>query len=188
VTARSVDGSYREQPDPTTFGGDLPQLPTRPSPVLAGAASGVAASLAMMFVYQLVRIGWLLVREVTRQPGTGATGLESPDRIFGVLLLGGLLSLAPTIVAGGVLGAVLGWFLAVTRQRQGPVRSWLSGSLLAFGTATLVNLVVLLRHRSEALAYAQWRSLLGIPSLLFVILFGGLGVYLHLRQSRPALP
>lgn len=182
MTLQPTSSSYQE-PQPTRSG-NLPLPPTEPSPLLVGAASGIAASVAVMLVYQLVRIGWQLVHEVTRQAGSAATGLESPDRIFGVLLLGGLLSLAPTVAAGGLLGAVLGWFLSVTRHRQGPVRSWLSGSLLAYALAVLVNVVVLARNRSEALTFDRWRGLLGLPSLLFVLLAGGLGLYLHLRQTR----
>lgn len=152
--------------------------------MLIGAAAGASSSLAVMFVYQLVRIGWQLVQELTRHGATPASGMESPDRIFGVLVMGGLLSLAPAVLAGLVLGALLGAFLSWSARRQGPVRAWLSGSLLAYVAALIVNVSVLARHRGEPLEYLEWRRVVGLPSLLFVLIFGGVGVYLHYRQTR----
>jgi len=184
VTTVPADGSFREAPALTGFGSDLPTPPAETPPVLVGAASGVGASVAAMFVYQLLRIGWHLAHELTRSGAGAPTGLESPDQIFGVLLLGGLLSLAPAIFAGGVLGAVLAAVLLATRRHQGPLRAWLTGSLLAYVVALLVNVTVLARHRSAGLSFTEWRSLIGIPSVLFVLVFGGLGIYLHLRQTR----
>ena len=188
MTTLPADGSFREAPALTGFGSNLPTPPSETPPVLVGAASGVGASVAVMFVYQLVRIGWHLAHELTSAAGGAPTGLEAPDRIFGVLLLGGLLSLAPAIFTGGVLGAVLAAILLASQRHQGPLRSWLTGSLLAYVVALLVNLTVLARHRSAALTFTEWRSLLGVPSVLFVLVFGGLGVYLHLRQTRALAP
>ena len=187
MTTLPADGSthgnlYGDLSSRVGFGVDPP--PREPSLVLVGAAAGASSSLAVMFVYQLLRIGWQLVRELTRHGAAPATGLESPDRIFGVLVVGGLLSLAPTVLAGGVLGALLGAFLSWSAHRQGLIRAWLSGSLLAYVAALIVNVTVLARHRGAALEYLEWRRLVGLPSLLFVLIFGGVGVYLRLRQVR----
>ena len=189
MTTIPADGSQAGFPTLTTFGSDLPERPPQELPLLVvGAASGAGASLAAMAVYQLIRIGWHLASQLT-QHGTAAPGpVDSPDRIFGVLIVGGLLSLAPTVLAGGVLGADTGWFLTVTAHRQGPVRSWLSGSLSAYVAALIVNLTVLLRHRVGYLSYHEWQHEIGIPSLIFVLVFGGIGVYLHLRQRGVSLP
>lgn len=185
MTTLPADGSsYLDVPSRVDFGVEPPAPSREASLVLIGAAAGASASLAVMFVYQLLRIGWQLVQELTRHGALAPSGLESPDRILGVLVMGGLLSLAPTVLAGGVLGALLGAFLSWSARRQGLVRAWLSGSLLAYGAAVIVNLTVLARHRGAALEYVEWRRLVGLPSLLFVLIFGGVGVYLQLRQTR----
>lgn len=186
MTTLPADGaSFSEAPTSrVSFDVDPPAPPPKEAPlVVVGVAVGAATALAVMFVYQLVRIGWQLAHEATRQGATPAPGLESPDRIFGVLVVGGLLSLAPTILAGGLLGGVLGGFLSWTAERQGLVRSWLSGSLVAYVAALIVNVSVLARHRLQPLEFTEWRRLIGIPSLLFVLIFGGVGVYLYLRQT-----
>lgn len=184
MTTFDGESAYADTPARISFGVEPPEPRAEPSLVVIGAATGAAASLAVMFVYQLIRISWQLVHEVTRAGAGSASGLESPDRIFGVLVVGGLLSLAPAVLAGGVLGAVLGGFLVLSAHRQGLIRSWLSGSLVAYVAALIVNVTVLSRHRGAALEYLEWRRLIGLPSLLFVLVFGGVGVYLYVRQTR----
>jgi hypothetical protein len=184
VTTVPADGPYTGAAPRVDFGVEPPDARPEPSLVVIGAVTGASASLAVMFVYQLLRISWQLVHEVTRSGAAAASGLESPDRIFGVQVVGGLLSLAPSILAGGVLGAVTGGVLIWSERYQGLIRSWLTGSLVAYVAALIVNVTVLARHRSAALEYLEWRQLVGLPSLLFVLVFGGVGVYLHVRQTR----
>ncbi|SDR72584.1 hypothetical protein SAMN04488543_0224 [Friedmanniella luteola] len=150
-----------------------------PSLVLRGAATGAAAGLAAMFVYQLLRIGWLLAQDLTR--GAGATpGTETATRVVGVLVLGSLLSLAPAVVAGLVLGAVTGGLLSWSWRRQGLIRSWLTGSLVAYVAAFGVNATVLLRDRPQPLRFEHWLTLVGLPSALYVLVLGGVGASLYL--------
>lgn len=184
MTTIPADGSYAVTAPRIGFGVEPPETRPEPSLLVIGAATGAATSLAVMFVYQLLRISWQLVHEVTRSGAAAASGLESPDRIFGVQVVGGLLSLAPSILAGAVLGAVTGGLLIWSQRRQGLIRSWLTGSLVAYVAALIVNVTVLARHRTAALEYLEWRRLIGLPSLLFVLIFGGVGVYLYLRQTR----
>ncbi len=153
-----------------------PPEPSTPPLALRGAATGAAVCLAAMFVYQLLHIGWLLAHDLTR--GSGA-GVDSADRVMGVLVLGSLLSLAPSVFAGLVLGAVTGAFLSVTWRRQGVLRAWLSGSLIGYVAALIVNATVLLHRRAEPLQFAHWLSLIGFPSILYVLLLGGIGAYLY---------
>lgn len=188
MTTLDGESTYADASAPISFDVEPPEPRREPSLLVIGAATGAAASLAVMFVYQLLRISWQLAHEVTRAGAGAATGLESPDRIVGVLVVGGLLSLAPSVVAGAVLGAAVGGFLSWSAHRQGLVRSWLSGSLIAYVAALVVNVTVLSRHRGAALEYLEWRRLIGLPSLLFVLVFGGVGVYLHLRQARGSTP
>jgi ribose/xylose/arabinose/galactoside ABC-type transport system permease subunit len=184
VSTIPADGSYAVTAPRADFGVEPPEARPEPSLPVIGAVTGASTSLAVMFVYQLLRISWQLVHEVTRSGAGAASGLESPDRIFGVQVVGGLLSLAPAILAGGVLGAVTGGLLVWSRRHQGLIRSWLTGSMVAYVAAFILNVTVLARHRTAALEYLEWRRLVGLPSLLFVLIFGGVGVYLHLRQTR----
>ena len=149
-----------------------------------GGGTGAAVMLLVMFVYQLVRISWHVASTLTSHNGAPAVP-EGVDRIIGIYILGGLLSLAPVTLAGGVLGTLLGTLLAMTWERQGPLRSWLTGTLLAYVVALAVNATVLLRHRKTSLPYAQWEHLLGYPSVVFVIAFGGIGVWLYLSRRDP---
>lgn len=182
----TIDGEsvFADSPARISFDAQPPEERPEPSLLVIGAVAGASASLAVMFVYQLLRVSWTLVHEVTRSGAVAASGLESPDRIFGVEVVGGLLSLAPSILAGAVLGAVTGGILIWSGRRQGLIRSWLTGSLVAYVAALLVNVTVLARHRGAPLQFLEWRRLIGLPSLLFVLIFGGIGVYLYLRQTR----
>ncbi len=152
---------------------------------LVGAATGAAVELAVSLVYVLIRIGFHLASTYTVP--AGATALprpDSPDRIFGIYVIGGLLSLAPSILAGGLFGGLLGVALDRTKKHQSVLGSWLTGSLLAFVAVTVVNVVVLSRSRTQVLTFAEWAPLLGYPSIIFVVVFGGLGVWLQLSSPE----
>ncbi|GAA1825017.1 hypothetical protein ACFFOM_11895 [Microlunatus capsulatus] len=153
-----------------------------PSLVVRGAATGAAAGLAAMFVFQLLRVGWLMAQDLTR--GTGSTpDAESASRVVGVLVLGSLLSLAPAVVAGLLLGAVTGGLLTWSWRHQGLVRAWLTGSVVAYVAALVLNATVLLRHRPQPLLFEHWLSAVGLPSILYVLVLGGVGVSLHLTGT-----
>ncbi|CAA9285380.1 MAG: hypothetical protein AVDCRST_MAG48-80 [uncultured Friedmanniella sp.] len=159
-----------------------PAPAARPSLVVRGAATGAAAGLAAMVVYQLLRVGWLLAQDLTR--GVGAEpASESASRVVGVLVLGSLLSLAPAVVAGLLLGAVTGGVISWSWRHQGLVRAWLTGSLVAYVAAFVLNATVLLRDRPEPLLFEHWLSLIGLPSILYVLVLGGVGASLHLTGT-----
>lgn len=164
--------------------------PSRPqSLMLAGAAAGVAVELAVSLVYVLTRIGFHLASNHTVPPGgTTLPTPDGPDRIFGIYVVGGLLSLAPSLLAGGLFGALLGTVLKATSARQTILGAWLTGSLLAFIAVLVVNVMVINRSRAVPLRFSEWAPLLGYPSIIFVVVFGGLGVYLHLIWLRQPAP
>ncbi len=157
------------------------EVPAPPrSLVLAGAAAGAAVELAVSVVYVAIRIGFHLARNHTVPAGGSTLPVpESADRIFGIYVIGGLLSLGPALLAGASFGALLGAVLKATWNHQGVVRAWLTGSLLAFVVVTVVNAMVIGRARVTPLTYAEWAPLLGYPSIIFVVVFGGIGVWLH---------
>lgn len=153
--------------------------------VLLGAATGAAVELAVSLVYVMIRVGFHIASTYTVPAGsTGLPVPDSPDRIFGIYVIGGLLSLAPSMLAGGLFGALLGTVLSRTRNQQSVLGSWLTGSLLAFVAVALVNAIVLSRTRTQPLTFAEWAPLLGYPSIIFVVVFGGLGVWLHLTSPE----
>lgn len=169
--------------DTSTSFGEVTPPPAEPSLVVGGAAAGAGTSLAVMFVYQLLRVGWRLAYRATSHPG-GTVAPEGLDRVIGVEVVGGLLSLAPAVFAGGVLGALVGGFLGWSWARQGVLRAGLSGALIAYLIAGLLNLVVLVHHRDTPYAYSAWLTRLGLPSLLYVVVFAGVGAHLYLRRRR----
>jgi hypothetical protein len=151
---------------------------------LSGLAGGAAAQLIVSLVYQMIRIGFRIAEN--RTVPTGSTVLptpDTPDRILGVYVIGGLLSLAPAIVAGAGTGTILGILLDSSWRHQGPLRAWLTGSVLAYLIALLVNGVVLARHRQVPMTYEHWAQLIGYPSVIFVITFGIIGLWLYLSRS-----
>jgi hypothetical protein len=45
---------------------------------------------------------------------------------------------------------------------------------------------VLARHRTRALTYERWSHLIGYPSVLFVLVFAGVGASLYITRARQA--
>lgn len=139
--------------------------------------------------YALIRIGFHLARNhLVPAGGTTLPTPESADRVFGVEVIGGLLSIGPATLAGALLGALLGVVLRRTWHRQHLIGAWLTGSLLAFVAALAVNVMVIDRRRSTPLHYTEWAPLLGYPSILLIVVFGGLSVWLFVtdpEQRRP---
>ena len=44
----------------------------------------------------------------------------------------------------------------------------------------------MMRHRETALTYRRWSHLIGYPSVLFVLVFAGVGASLYLARARQA--
>ena len=57
---------------------------------------------------------------------------------------------------------------------------------VTFVVAVIINATVLARDRTTALTYRRWSHLLGYPSVLFVVLFAGVGISLYLSRARLA--
>ena len=125
------------------------------------------------------KIAGIAAREVS---GVYALG-GGASRVVGVLVLGSLLSLAPAVVAGLLLGAVTGGLLTWSWRHQGLVRAWLTGSVVAYVAALVLNATVLLRHRPQPLLFEHWLSAVGLPSILYVLVLGGVGVSLYLTGT-----
>jgi hypothetical protein len=167
--------------------GELTASTPVPTAVLPGIVTGAAASLSAMLVYQLVRLSFWAADGLTLHPGqTVPTGLTSGEQFFGSELLPSLISLGPTLLAGAVLGGAVGLVLTQTWDHQGPLRAALTGSLLTFVVAFIVNTSILTRHRESALTYRRWSHLIGYPSVLFVVVFAGVGATLYLNRARQA--
>lgn len=156
-----------------------------PTAVLPGVVSGAGAALSAMVVYQLVRLSFWVADRVTLHAGeTTARGLPGGQQLFGSELLPSLLSLAPTLLAGAVLGGAVGLVITQTWDRQGPLRAALTGALVTFVVAFVINATVLGRHRTRPLSYERWSHLVGYPSVVFVLVFAGVGASLYLSRAR----
>jgi len=158
-----------------------------PTAVLPGIATGAGAALSAMVVYQLIRLSFWAATGLTIQTGaTAPTGLGGGEHFVGSELLPSLISLGPTLLAGAVLGGATGLVITQTWDRQGPLRAALTGALVAFVVAFIVNTTVLVRHRQTALTYRRWSHLIGYPSVLFVVVFAGVGASVYLARARLA--
>ncbi len=167
--------------------GELTASTPVPTAVLPGIVAGAGAALSAMVVYQLVRLGFWAATSLTTQPGqTVAAGLGGGKHFVGDELLPSLISLAPTLLAGAVLGGAVGLVITQTWDRQGPLRAALTGSLVTFVVALIINATVLGRDRTTALSYRRWSHLIGYPSVLFVVVFAGVGASLYLTRARLA--
>lgn len=156
-----------------------------PTVVLPGVVTGAGAALSATVVYQLVRLGFFVANAITLQPGeTTARGLPGGQQLVGVELLPSLLSLGPALLAGALLGGAVGLVITQTWDRQGPLRAALTGALVTFVVAFVVNATVLGRHRARPLSYERWSQLIGYPSVLFVLVFAGVGASLYLTRAR----
>lgn len=158
-----------------------------PTAVLPGIVTGASAALSAMFVYQLIRLSFWAATGLTIQAGaTAPAGLGGGEHFVGNELLPSLISLGPTLLAGAVLGGATGLVITQTWNRQGPLRAALTGALVAFVVALIVNTTVLVRHRATALTYRRWSHLIGYPSVLFVVVFAGVGASVYLARARQA--
>jgi hypothetical protein len=158
-----------------------------PTAVLPGIVTGAGAALSAMVVYQIVRLSFWAASGVTLHAGqTTAPGLPGGQQFFGSELLPSLISLGPTLLAGAVLGGATGLVLTQTWDHQGPLRAALTGALITFVVAFIVNVTVLGRHRTSPLSYRRWSHLIGYPSVLFVLVLAGVGAALYVSRAREA--
>ena len=158
-----------------------------PTAVLPGIATGAGSALAAMVVYQLVRLGfWAAGRLTVHADEAAAVGLVGWPRFIGSELLPSLISLGPTLLAGALLGGLVGLVITETWERQGPIRAALTGSVVTFVVAFIINATVLTRDRRTPLTYERWSHLIGYPSVLFVVVFGGVGASLYVSRARQA--
>ena len=158
-----------------------------PTAVLPGLVTGAGAALTAMVVFQLVRLGFWAANRVTLHPGqTSTVGLPSGAEFVGRELLPSLISLGPALLAGALLGGLTGLLVTQTWDRQGPLRAALTGALATFVVALIINATVLGRHRTAPLSYTRWSHLIGYPSVLFVVVFAGVGASLYVNRARQA--
>ena len=158
-----------------------------PTAVLPGLVTGAGAALTAMVVFQLLRLGFWAADRLTLQPGqTTTVGLPSGPAFIGRELLPSLISLGPALLAGALLGGLTGLIITQTWDRQGPLRAALTGALATFVVALIVNATILGRHRTAPLTYTRWSHMIGYPSVLFVLVFAGVGASLYVNRARQA--
>jgi hypothetical protein len=158
-----------------------------PTAVLPGVVTGAAAALCAMVVYQLLRLGFWAANRLTVHPGQAApAGLVGWSQFIGQELLPSLISLGPALLAGALIGGLVGLVITQTWERQGPLRAALTGAVVTFVVAFIINTTVLSRHRPSPLSYQRWSHLIGYPSVLFIIVMAGVGASLYVSRARQA--
>ena len=159
-----------------------------PTAVLPGVVTGAGAALSAMLVYQLLRLSFWVADGLTVHAGQAtASGVRGGESFIGGELIPSLISLGPSLLAGALLGGLVGLVLTQTWERQGPLRAALTGALVTFAVAFVVNATVLGRHRTRPLTYERWSHLIGYPSVVFVLVFAGVGASLYLTRARQAV-
>ena len=63
--------------------------------------------------------------------------------------------------------------------------------MVAYVAAFVVNAAVRLRHRAQPLLFGHWLALVGLPSIVHVLVLGGVGTWPHrtaaaARSTSPA--
>ena len=103
---------------------------------------------------------------------------ESPrDRRTRLVALAGVWPIVTVFVV--VFGGIYGGFFS-------PTEGAAVGTMATFVVALVVNATVLGRHRTAPLTYTRWSHLVGYPSVLFVLVFAGVGASLYLNRAREA--
>lgn len=167
--------------------GELTASTPVPTAVVPGVVTGAGAALASMVVFQLVRLGFWAADRLTVHAGQEApVGLPGWSAFIGRELLPSLISLGPALLAGALLGGLVGLVITQTWNRQGPVRAALTGALVTTLVAFVVNASMLGRRRTDPLTYTRWSHLIGYPSVLFVLVFAGVGASLYVNRARQA--
>ncbi len=167
--------------------GELAASTPVPTAVLPGVVTGASSALLAMALYQLVRLSFWAANRLTVRPGQSAPqGLDGWPLFIGRQLLPSLISLGPALLAGGLVGGLVGLVITQTWDRQGPLRAAVTGALVTFAVAFVVNATVLTRNRREPLTYQRWSHLVGYPSVLFVVVFAGVGAWLYVSRARQA--
>ena len=166
---------------------DVPRQTEVPPVVVPGIAAGAAGATSAMAVYQLIRLGFWLASASTSHV-TPTVAPVDLDRFVGLELLPSLLSLGPSAVIGAFLGGLLGTLITLSWKRQGPIRAALTGALMIYVIAVVINLAVLRHHRAVPLTYTHWQVLVGYPCAIFMLTFGAVGAWLYASRVRQLEP
>ncbi len=146
----------------------------RRTAVRLGAITGMKVAALGSLIYLLAFVAWYVVSEFT----------SDPNLVGGALLtfvVGAIVGGLPAVLAGLVTGGLLGLLLGRSTSRRSPAVALVAGIVLAAAVVTLVNVVVL--NLTGPLGPSLYVSLVGLPSLVFVIGFGWIGVRLQKRMT-----
>lgn len=156
-------------------------------PVLRGLRSGAAVATCGSLLYGLCWVGWTAADSVSAH-GNPVTPIVPRDSVGAFLFLLGVVAvigMVPAIVAGALTGAAVGGALGAAR-RPGPVLGWFVGTVLAYLVALAVNVPILRSNLDSPWQFEEWLQWLGLPSILFVVGFGVVGVRLSGAQETPS--
>ncbi len=161
-------------------------LTRRREPVTTGlgtfaALPGAAVGFCGTFSYLLLWVTWQLA--IGDSTGSVASVLlPHPAQWVTAAMYFTAYGLPGSALLGAVLGLILGGVLGRTRSSSSPALGWFFGTVAAFLIGLLVHL--LLAGTGVRVGPAQTARLLAIPTMIFILGGGVLGVWLqHTRRG-----
>lgn len=154
---------------------------TRREPLTTGLGSfaavpGAAVGFCGMFGYLLLWITW----QLNIGSSTGALGsalLPHPAQWVTTAMYFTAYGLPSSAVVGAILGLILGGVLGRTRSSSSPALGWVVGTVVAFVLGVLVHLILV--GAGTRVVFAQSARLFAIPTMIFILSGGVLGVWLQ---------
>ncbi|HZA04063.1 MAG TPA: hypothetical protein VE617_05830 [Propionibacteriaceae bacterium] len=143
-----------------------------------GAVTGLKVAAIGSVIYLLVFTGWYLVSEFATDPNLVAGALLT-------VVVGGVVGVLPAAVAGLLTGGSLGLVLRRWSDRPRPLLGALAGILLA---GVVVTVVVVIVYAATSLGPNLLLPLVGLPSVIYVVGFAWIGVWLQNRLARAGRP
>lgn len=148
-----------------------------------GVGAGAAMAGCGALLYLLIFAAYAVANDLTAH-GTPAASVRTQDNpvddLAIVLWFGALLGVLPAILAGAFGGLLIGATLTLSRRFQGTIRAWLTGTVLLYVVALVVNYLAL-TLRETRLQFDDYVVFLGLPSLVYVLAAGPFAVWLHRR-------
>ena len=153
----------------------------RRAPLTSGLGSftavpGAAVGFCGTFGYLLLWITWQL--NIGSSTGSlGSALLPHPAQWVTTAMYFTAYGLPSSALLGAILGLILGGVLGRTRSSSSPALGWVVGTVAAFVLGVLVHLIMV--GTGTRVVFAQSARLFAIPTMIFILGGGVLGVWLQ---------
>lgn len=154
---------------------------TRREPLTTGlgtfaAVPGAAVGFCGTFGYLLLWVTW----QLTIGSSTGSLGaalLPHPAQWVTTAMYFTAYGLPSSALLGAILGLIVGGVLGRTRSSSSPALGWVFGTVVAFVIGVIVHLITV--GTGLRVVFAQSARLFAIPTMIFILAGGVLGVWLQ---------